>query len=172
LIDHAETRALLRIGAGEASDLDYDIPSGGPDVTDGSRRIEVFGTLEPCPMCASVLTNAGASRSVSTCRDGRLAHHEVDDQQYTISDGAANVLDLKFHIQPRIWRLIQQGRGLSFQRLESRDTDLRRLSGEIFTATRKQIDEELARRKPRGGGAISEGYAMRSPEGAQRQPDR
>jgi tRNA(Arg) A34 adenosine deaminase TadA len=158
LVDHAETRALLRIASGEAADSSYAVPPavGGVLPEDG---IAVYGTLEPCPMCASVMTNAGVARSVSTVVDGRLVHEDL----YLVSDGAANVLGDKYKIQPRVWRDIQQGRKLRFELLDIDDPDLAELSQAIFIETRVQIDKQLAERPPKGGTAsIRDHYERRA----------
>lgn len=158
LVDHAETQALLRVATGDAPDREYPAPADIGDVLpeDG---IAVFGTLEPCPMCAVVMTNAGVSLSVSTVEDGQL----VLEGDYRVSDGAANVLGDKYDIQPRIWRQIQQGRGLRFEKLDVNDPELLDLSQAIFVETRGQIDKALADRPPKDRtAAIRDGYELRS----------
>jgi len=157
LVDHAETRALLHL-AGTA-DPDEVIPAPA-NYSLASGHIAVFGTLEPCPMCASVMTNAGVTRSVSTVVDGQL----VRQGEFMVSDGAANVLDEKHLIQPMVWRAIQQNRGLRFQDLASDDTQLHDLSLRVFTDTRQQIDQALASRNPVGAyDGMREVYANRLP---------
>ena len=91
IIDHAETRALLRITRNETPDAEYSFDFGPSD------GLWVFGTLEPCPMCASVMTNAGATRSISTIGDGRLH----DEDSYRFSDGAADVIGKSSTLSPR-----------------------------------------------------------------------
>lgn len=140
---HAETSALIRVAEGQGSDRHY---PAGPDAVLQRDGGVVFGTLEPCPMCASVMTNGGVLRSFSTVADGQLV---TDPQGYRVSDGGATVLGDKFPAQPQVWQMIQQGRGLSFELLDtSADPDLRALSEQIFTQTRAAIDAELATRKP------------------------
>lgn len=144
VIDHAETRAILRIAARRKPDDHYDLP---PKRIDG---LFVYGTLEPCPMCASVLTNAGATRSVSTVLDGAL----VTDHGYKRSGGAANVVGNKANSQPRVWQQIQQGRGMQFEVLETQDDELQSLSERIFLETREQIDRLLTDRTHVGHAAV------------------
>ena len=136
VVDHAETRALLRIANGEAADTEYQLESAPP------HGLSVFGTLEPCPMCACVMTNAGATRSVSTVEDAHL----VENSGFFLSDGAANVLGDKSKTQPAIWQSIQQGRGLRFELLSTADAELQALSRRIFEETRSTIDQHLSDR--------------------------
>jgi tRNA(Arg) A34 adenosine deaminase TadA len=136
VIDHAETRALLRIANAEPPDATYPLESAPP------HGLSVFGTLEPCPMCACVMTNAGATRSVSTVEDGHL----IEKSGFRLSDGAANVLGHKSKTQPAIWQSIQQGRPLKFELLRTADAELQSLSRRIFEETRKTIDKDLSDR--------------------------
>lgn len=153
IIDHAETRALLRITRNETPDAEYSFDFGPSD------GLWVFGTLEPCPMCACVMTNAGATRSISTIEDGRL---HVEDG-YQVSDGAANVIGDKFNTQPAIWRGIQRGRGLEFHILPTADVQLQSLSRRIFEETRAQTDQKLTDRTHIGHAAsVGESYRRRS----------
>lgn len=88
VVDHAETRALLKLKGREPSDKTY--PRNLNKWTSGlPLGISVFGTLEPCPMCTCTLTNVGAKLSVSTVRDGDLI---ITAEGYKISNGAANVI--------------------------------------------------------------------------------
>ena len=152
IIDHAETRALLRITRNETPDADYSYDFGP------SHGLWVFGTLEPCPMCACVMTNAGATRSISTIEDGRLH----DEGGYRVSDGAANVLGDKFNTQPAIWRSIQRGRGLEFNILPTADAQLQSLSRRIFEETRVETDQRLTDRTHIGhASAVQESYRQR-----------
>jgi tRNA(Arg) A34 adenosine deaminase TadA len=136
VIDHAETRALLRIANGDGPDDEYQLESAPP------HGLSVFGTLEPCPMCACVMTNAGATRSVSTVEDGTL----IEKSGFFLSDGAANVLGDKSKTQPAIWQSIQQGRALKFEQLSTTDAELQSLSRRIFEETRTTIDKDLSDR--------------------------
>jgi tRNA(Arg) A34 adenosine deaminase TadA len=138
LIDHAETRALLAVAANETPDGVYEVKDA-PFAGQGKSEISVYGTLEPCPLCTTVITHAGVRRSVSTCADGRLQRNDG----YTFSDGAANVLAEKYPIQPLIWRNIQSGVGLAFERLSTLDESLHALSWNIFGDTRERIDKYL-----------------------------
>jgi tRNA(Arg) A34 adenosine deaminase TadA len=155
VVDHAETRALLKLKSGKQPDYKYprDMNNWTKSLPKG---ISVFGTLEPCPMCSCTLTNVGAMLSVSTVRDGNLI---VTEQGYKISDGAANVIVYKepnvsqeevimdkFKIQPQIWQWIQTAHKLKFEILETTDQELKELSMKIFTETREQIDRQLAER--------------------------
>lgn len=153
VIDHAETRAILRILGGEDQpDAEYKLDSPN------RHGLWVFGTLEPCPMCACVMTNAGATRSVSTIEDGHL----IDDAGFQVSDGAANVLGDKSRTQPAIWRAIQQGRGLRFELLTTTDAQLQMLSRRIFEETRVDIDHHLTDRTHVGhSSAVRESYRTR-----------
>lgn len=154
VVDHAETRALLRIAAGEEPDATFETELGPLD----TFGIAVFGTLEPCPMSATTISNSGVNVSVSTALDGDLTVETVQSQQshravrrdYLVSSGAANVIGDKVYIQPAIWRRIQQERGLRFELLVDDDPDLTRLSSELFLSTREQIDHALATKNPVG----------------------
>ena len=139
VVDHAETRVLLRIAEGGAADDEYPADSAGA-VPDG---ISLFGTLEPCPMCACTLTNAGAVRSVSVALDGEL----VEENGVLTTDGSANAIGRKAILQPRVWRLIQRQQGLRFEQLQTNDAELLRLSAELFDAGREAVDAQLASRQ-------------------------
>ena len=143
VIDHAETRAVLKIAAGAAPDETIELagPARSVDVD-----VAVHGTIEPCPMCACVMTNAGVQRSVSTCADGALER----DGAVLASDGAANVLGGKYATQPRVWRDLQRTQGLRFELLTPVDPELRALSWAIMADTRAEIDRALAERSPLG----------------------
>jgi tRNA(Arg) A34 adenosine deaminase TadA len=138
LIDHAETRALLKVAADEKPDGRF-LVDDAISVGDYKPEIDVFGTLEPCPLCTTTITHAGVQRSVSTCADGCLQHHDG----YSFSDGAANVLGEKYPVQPLIWRNIQTGVKLRFERLSTLDESLHALSWNIFGDTREKIDKYL-----------------------------
>lgn len=142
VVDHAETRAVLGHRSGSPSSATYLLDPSWPLAALGAG-LSVYGTLEPCPMCVCTLTNAGAARSVSTCRDGSL----VEDGGLKTSDGAASVLGAKYTLQPRRWRMIQQGLGLRFELLVTTDDELRSLSWAIFAVTADEIDGYLARRR-------------------------
>ncbi|MEZ0363083.1 hypothetical protein ACAG26_05190 [Mycobacterium sp. pUA109] len=142
VIEHAETQAVLRVAAGAAPDHTITLPEPA------DAGLSVYGTVEPCPMCACVLTNAGVQRSVSTCLDGDL----VRDGDYLASDGGANVLGDKYPTQPRVWRDIQRARGLRFELLAPAEPELRELSWKILAETREEIDELLATRPGVGRG--------------------
>lgn len=141
VVDHAETRALIDIRSGRSASKSYarrlnQWTSGLPE------GISVFGTLEPCPMCACTLTNVGARLSVSTVLDGAL----VRSDGFAHSDGAANVIGDKGRVQPSVWRQIQSNAGLTFQLLATEDEELRVLSNAVFVSTRQAIDDALAQR--------------------------
>ncbi len=70
VIDHAETRALIA-AATSVPDDEYS-SNHNADLERLPTGLTVYGTLEPCPMCACTLTNAGAIRSVSNADDGQL----------------------------------------------------------------------------------------------------
>jgi tRNA(Arg) A34 adenosine deaminase TadA len=142
VVDHAETRALLAHRSGSSPSATYPLDPSWP-LAAGPSGLSVYGTLEPCPMCACTMTNAGAIRSVSTCRDGAL----VEDGGLLTSDGAACVLGDKYTLQPRKWRAIQRGLTLRFELLATTDDELRSLSWEIFAVTADEIDAYLARRR-------------------------
>ena len=93
-------------------------------------------------MCACTLTSAGAKLSVSTVLDGNL----VEENGFRVSDGAANAIGDKGHIQPRVWRWIQGETGLTFILLETDDEQLVELSRRIFEETREFVDSALAQR--------------------------
>lgn len=154
VVDHAETRALLKLKGGKQPDYKY--PRQSNEWTKKlPLGISVFGTLEPCPMCTCTLTNVGAMLSISTVRDGNL----ISENGYKISDGAANVVKYKdtgsnseisiqdkFKIQPKVWQWIQTEHNLKFDILETEDFELKDLSMRIFTETREDIDRQLAER--------------------------
>lgn len=144
VVDHAEIRAVLRVAAGAVPDRTIDLPApfAAPDAD--TMGVTVYGTIEPCPMCACALTNAGVRRSVSTCVDGALER----DGDYLASGGAANVLGDKYPTQPRVWRNVQQARGLRFELLSPVDPELHDLSWRIMAETRDEIDHALATRPP------------------------
>ncbi len=141
VVDHAETRALIDVRSGRSATTSYarKLTRWTQQLPEG---ISLFGTLEPCPMCACTLTNAGAKLSISTVEDGKLV--ETDGIKH--SDGAANVLDDKGKLQPAVWRQIQRTAGLEFQLLQTEDEELVDLSRRIFESTRQEIDEKLAQR--------------------------
>lgn len=152
VVDHAETRALLKLKGGKQPDFFY--PRNSNEFTNNlPLGISVFGTLEPCPMCACTLTNSGAMLSISTVLDGKL---KTTEEGYKISDGAANVLRYKnddnaeiidkYKIQPQVWQWIQTKHNLKFEILISNDKKLIDLSNRIFTETRESIDQFLANR--------------------------
>ncbi|OHV02518.1 nucleoside deaminase [Mycobacterium talmoniae] len=136
VIEHAETQAVLKVAAGDAPDHTITPPEPSP------AAVTVYGTVEPCPMCACVLTNAGVQRSVSTCLDGELER----DGDFLTSGGGANVLGDKYPTQPRVWRDIQRARGLRFELLAPDEPELWELSWKILAETRDEIDELLATR--------------------------
>lgn len=145
VVDHAETRAVLDVRGGRAPTVTYDLPESWPPAA-GSGLV-VFGTLEPCPMCACTLTNARAARSVSTVEDGDL----VTEDGVRTTDGSAMVLGEKYPLQPRVWRQIQESLGLRFDLLDTADEELRRLSWEIFAVSRDAIDRQLGQPEPAAG---------------------
>jgi len=141
VLGHAETMAVVRSLKKSQPDESYprNTTKQSSQLPEG---VICYGTLEPCPMCAVVLTNLGAIRSISTVLDGDL----IDKDGYRISGGAANAIGEKNKIQPFIWQIIQAARGLSFVQLETNDQDLISLSGRIFTETREEIDRKLSKR--------------------------
>lgn len=139
VVDHAETRALLRMKSGEAPDRVTPANFMEPGIS-------VFGTLEPCPMCVCVLTNAGASRSVSAVLDGDLV---LEDGVLT-SDGSAMAIGRKALLQPRVWREIQNKQCLQFELLATPDEELPQLSRDVFMVGRDAIDDHVARRAGTG----------------------
>jgi tRNA(Arg) A34 adenosine deaminase TadA len=140
IVDHAETRALLAATTTAVPDDEY---PADPNTRLGKLRegLSVYGTLEPCPMCACALTNAGAVRSISNADDGQM----VSENGLHTSDGAASVLGRKYALQPRVWREIQQQLGLKFERLSTNDQELTSLSWRLFAASRDSIDSWLGR---------------------------
>jgi tRNA(Arg) A34 adenosine deaminase TadA len=141
VIGHAETAGIIKVFNRSRPDALYQKQN---ELTNQLKTgISCYGTLEPCPMCVSVLTNAGAIRSVSTVQDGES--HTV--QGIVNSNGAANVIGEKYKTQPDIWQMIQRSRGLTFELLQTNDQDLVMLSSAIFTETREEIDQKLANRR-------------------------
>lgn len=108
--------------------------------------IYVYGTLEPCPMCMSMIINASGTRaSVSSFLDGELIEHHDGK----VSNGAALAIGDKFNYCPLVWQGIALSKGLTFTLLEGNTADieeLRRLSGDIFLSTRVEIDRALGQR--------------------------
>jgi tRNA(Arg) A34 adenosine deaminase TadA len=142
VIDHAETRAVLAAYSGAPPNQVYQDSFARTDLP--RPGVLSYGTLEPCPMCVCVLTNAAISRSISTVVDGHL----VQDGDVVVSDGAASVLDKKFRLQPKVWQEIQRGLHLQFDQLSTLDSELVDLSWRIFAVSREEIDAVLARRRP------------------------
>lgn len=144
VVDHAEIRALLKVASQAAPDQTIALPErASPDAGHPEdNEVGVYGTIEPCPMCACAITNAGVRRSVSTCADGEL----VRDGDYLVSSGGANVLGDKYPTQPRIWRDVQRARGVRFELLTPVDPELHDLSWNIMAATRDERDRSLATR--------------------------
>jgi tRNA(Arg) A34 adenosine deaminase TadA len=141
VVDHAETRALLDIYTGKNPTLEYarntnewtrELPEG----------ISVYGSLEPCPMCACTLINAGAKRSISTVLDGNL----IEKEGFKLSEGAASVIGDKAKLQPQIWQWLQSEIGLTFELLNTEDEELKILTRRIFEDYRKEVDRRLADR--------------------------
>lgn len=142
VVDHAETRALIAIRSGDPAEFRY--PRDLNEQTLAlPKGLSVYGTLEPCPMCACTLTNVGAIRSISTSLDGKLR----TKNGYRRSDGAANVIGNKSQVQPLIWQNIQQGLKLKFVLLKTKDERLAELSLQVFLETREEIDKKLANRE-------------------------
>ena len=140
VVDHAETRALLRMKGGKRPDVVY--PRRVSELTaELPEGVSMYGTLEPCPMCTVTLTNVGATRSISTVLDGHLV--ETDDG-FQISSGGAATIGKKGKLQPRVWQDPQRKQGLEFTLLSTADKDLRELSSLIFLETRDEIDQRLA----------------------------
>ena len=142
IIDHAETLAILAAGAnGEPDDVyPRHVNARTSRLATG---LHVFGTLEPCPMCACVATNARAVRSVSTVADG---DPYFEGGHLIGSSGGATVLGAKASLQPAVWQGIQQGLGLTFELLDTKDIALRTFSKAVFSANREEIDQRLATR--------------------------
>jgi tRNA(Arg) A34 adenosine deaminase TadA len=139
VVDHAETQAVLAAKRGLVPSACYP-RSRNQHTRDLPTGLSVFGTLEPCPMCACVLANAGAVRSVSTVPDGEPTWL---NKMLVGSDGAATVIGPKCALQPHIWQDIQARLGLRFVQLATADRKLFRLSDDIFKVNRDQLDHEL-----------------------------
>ncbi|MGH9211695.1 MAG: hypothetical protein ACRD2C_13565 [Acidimicrobiales bacterium] len=142
VVDHAETRAILAARGGGVA------PHAYPRDTNAATRrlpvgVSVYGTLEPCPMCACALTNGGVVRSVSTAMDGEL----VDVDGMATSGGGSSVLGAKWLLQPYNWRWLQEATGVRFELLDARDPELVALSWRVFAETGREVDQRLARRR-------------------------
>jgi tRNA(Arg) A34 adenosine deaminase TadA len=139
VVDHAEVRAMLKWREGKPPDDSY----RADEERVGRLRegVHVFGTVEPCPMCACALTHVGATRSISTVLDGAL----VRDGDYLISGGAAAAIGDKQRLQPARWREIQVAQRLVFELLSTADEDLRRLSHEVWKASERELVAKLER---------------------------
>lgn len=142
IIGHAETMAAVSYSKKQTPNKSYgrEINTQTVNLPEG---LICYGTLEPCPMCAVVLTNLGLIKSISTVLDGEL----ISENGMKFSDGAATVIGEKHKIQPKIWQIIQAARGLTFSQLETKDKDLVSLSKRVFTETREEIDKSLSERK-------------------------
>jgi len=142
IIGHAETMAAVSFSKKQTPDESYarEITSQTANLPEG---LICYGTLEPCPMCAVVLTNLGLIKSISTVLDGEL----ISEDGVKLSNGAATVIGEKHKIQPKIWQIIQAARGLAFSQLETKDNNLVSLSERVFTETREEIDKSLSQRK-------------------------
>ena len=157
VVDHAETRAILKYAADHDPDAIYD-----RGLNEHTRRLpeglSMYATLEPCPMCAVALTNVGAVQSVSTVMDGRL----VKNNEFFVSDGGATVVGGKGQLQPTVWQQIQENQGLSFGLLRTCDRALKSLSADIFLQTREETDRQLGQRKAgKRADALGLSYAAR-----------
>lgn len=156
IIDHAEIRAILRYAAASPPDTQV-----ARDHNAHTRALppglSVYGSLEPCPMCTTAIINAGATMSISTVADGVL----IRRGEYLISDGGANAIGDKAHVQPLVWQEVVARRGAVFQLLETEDNELRALSESIFLDTREEIDKLLA---DRSGEAASRSWKAFPPE--------
>ena len=143
VVDHAETRAVLASRSDSTPTRQY-----SRDTNKSTRALpvglSVYGTLEPCPMCACVMTNAGAQLSVSTVLDGVL---NVNDG-HPCSSGGASVIGDKARLQPGVWQHLQQRIGIQFNLLQTQDIELRELSRRIFEDYREEIDCRSANRAP------------------------
>jgi tRNA(Arg) A34 adenosine deaminase TadA len=148
VIDHAETLGLLAAKGRVLPSVVYprSLNSHTKALPDG---ISVYGTLEPCPMCACTITNSGVVNSVSTVVDGNPV---VENGKVVRSDGAANVIGSKWRLQPVVWQMIQKGLGTKFSKLTTKDKQLERLSETIFTVTREAVDQQIAERAHGHGG--------------------
>ncbi|MCX6730345.1 MAG: hypothetical protein NTZ55_00685 [Candidatus Roizmanbacteria bacterium] len=182
LTGHAETNGLKGVMAYASGDrskgpidiVKLDVLKLPFDLGRSGTGIIMSGTLEPCPMCECVATNALAVtrgilgpdaviRSVSSSVDGST--------DGALNNGAAHALGQKATSSPNVWRSIQRGyfqgqnppdfTPIQFSLLQttpdplqgfnppgmyhrSEDKDLERLSSKIFTQTRQQVDEFLA----------------------------
>jgi tRNA(Arg) A34 adenosine deaminase TadA len=99
VVDHAEVRALLKWRQGLPPDDEYSV-SGSERLESLVEGVHVFGTVEPCPMCACALTHINAARSISTNLDGSLARRDGE----AASDGAAAAIGAKQRLQPIVGR--------------------------------------------------------------------
>ena len=157
--DHAETRALedlikyshAFIAGTQLSEKE--VLRAGPiidpviyskninqDTAQLSEGIHVFGTLEPCPMCTSIMGNTGVSKSTSTVLDG-----EMDENGRSL--GAAMAIGKKRNATPIVWDKYVFGEDLEFELTKSTDEDLKYLSNQIFIETRIEIDQLLMDKK-------------------------
>jgi tRNA(Arg) A34 adenosine deaminase TadA len=141
LVDHAETRALLDIRNGVEPTRTYARTTNQWTVR-LPEGVSVYGSLEPCPMCTCVLTNGGVRRSVSTVLDGELK----EEGGWRFSAGAANAIGEKGRLQPQVWRWIQGEIGITFELLDTPDTELVTFTTRIFEDYREEVDRRLAER--------------------------
>jgi tRNA(Arg) A34 adenosine deaminase TadA len=141
-IDHAEIRAVLRAKHGSEPDAVYprDLNDATRSLPDG---LSLFSSVEPCPMCASVLTNVGARSCISTTADGEPVKSGT---AVTGSTGAATVIGEKRQLQPEIWQSLQDDLGLNFLLLETEDQELRDLSLAMRELGRNHLDRSIASR--------------------------
>lgn len=94
-----------------------------------SEGLHVFGTLEPCPSCVCSLINVGVRQMVSG----------AEDPAGGMGFGA------RFERLPEVWRMLAHARGVQFTLQQGEDDTLLRLCGQIFTATRSELDERHAK---------------------------
>ncbi|MCI5073112.1 hypothetical protein MRY82_09270 [bacterium] len=106
----------------------------------------VYGTLEPCPMCMVMIINAKAERSISSAIDGDLVQNEFlgKDSPQKTSNAGAMAIGEKFKYNPFVWQWIAGAQNLKFEQLATEDKDLIKLSEQIFSFTREDIDNKLA----------------------------
>lgn len=182
LTGHAETNGLKGVMAYMAGDeskgpvqvVKMDVMKLPFDMGKSRSGIIMAGTLEPCPMCECVTTNAAplvrealgpdaVIRSYSSAIDGFL--------DGALNNGAAHALGAKSSNSPLVWQSIQRGyfpgqakpevAPVEFSLLQTtskplqghaphgmfyqtEDRDLERLASEIFVQTRQQVDAFLA----------------------------
>jgi tRNA(Arg) A34 adenosine deaminase TadA len=128
-VGHAEMVALMTSLADLPPEQTLSVREHSP-LADLREGLTMFGTLEPCPMCATAMTaDRRVADSVSNALDP-LGAYVIDPQRRAVQ-------------QPQVQTWIQEARNLRFRLLDS-DPRLTELSGRVFDACRQDLDARIA----------------------------